>query len=88
MTLDDIAVGDERTVSEVRQGDYGDGLVARLQALGVAPGKRISVLRRGWFNGPIVARVGQTEIAMRRGEADLVVVISGIAGAADAANSP
>lgn len=44
----------------------------RLTALGFRIGKEISVIRRGWFKGPLQIRIGTTEIIMRRIDAEKI----------------
>lgn len=49
-------------------------LVRRLQALGVRPGKHVSVIRRAAFGGPLHLRVGSTEFFLRPREAESITV--------------
>lgn len=49
-------------------------LVRRLQALGVRPGKSVSVIRRAAFGGPLHLRVGSTEFFLRPREAESITV--------------
>lgn len=44
----------------------------RLTALGFRIGKEISLIRRGWFRGPLQVRIGTTEVIMRRADADKI----------------
>ena len=44
----------------------------RLVALGLKPGNRIEMMRRGLFNGPLQVRIGTTEVIMRRIDADKI----------------
>ena len=41
----------------------------RLVALGLKPGKRIEVVRRGFVTGPLQVRIGTTDIIIRRCDA-------------------
>jgi ferrous iron transport protein A len=49
--------------------DASDELTARMRALGLQPGRRIKVIRRSPFQGPIQVRAGQTDLIIRRAEA-------------------
>lgn len=43
--------------------------------MGLIPGKPVQVIHTAWLGGPLVVRVGSTtEIAIRRSEAELVVI--------------
>lgn len=54
----------------------GDGKVSRrLYDLGFAPGRGVSVLRRSLAGGRAVYRVSGCDIALRRQQADLIMVI-------------
>lgn len=44
-------------------------LAARMRALGLMPGRRVKVIRRSPFRGPIQVRAGQTDLIIRRAEA-------------------
>lgn len=73
--LVDMAPGAKVQVAAVGVGEFGAGLATRLAAMGVIPGKRLKVLRRAAFGGPLVVRVGTTtEIAIRCAEASLIAV--------------
>ena len=41
-------------------------LAARMRAMGLSPGRRIKVIRRSPFQGPIQVRAGQTDLIIRR----------------------
>ena len=47
----------------------GEELRRRLVALGLKPGNRIELMRRGLFNGPLQVRIGTTDIIIRRRDA-------------------
>ena len=75
MTLLDLSVGQVAMVKAVFAGSHGQGLVTRLEAMGIFADKPIQVLRKAVLGGPIHVRVGSTtELAMRRSEAQLVAV--------------
>lgn len=52
--------------------EAGLELSARMRALGLLPGRRIRVIRRSPFQGPIQVRAGQTDIIIRRSEAQAI----------------
>ncbi|MTH99895.1 FeoA family protein [Roseibium sp. RKSG952] len=73
--LTSACVGVTRSVKTVSGGSFGEGLITRFRAFGVAPLRKLRVLRKGWLGGPLVVRVGKTtNIAVRRSEAELVVL--------------
>ena len=41
----------------------------RLVALGLKPGNRIELIRKGLFTGPLQVRIGTTDIIIRRSDA-------------------
>ena len=52
--------------------DAPEELTARMRAMGLQPGRRIKVIRRSPFQGPIQVRSGQTDIIIRRAEAAVI----------------
>jgi ferrous iron transport protein A len=54
--------------------DGGHGLRARLDALGIRPGVKITKVSGQIMHGPIIVRVGATQIAIGFGMAARVVV--------------
>ncbi|MFM7425588.1 MAG: ferrous iron transport protein A [Elainella sp.] len=46
----------------------------RLLALGIRPGRQVSLLRKAWFSGPLHLRVGTTELMLRYQDAQRVHV--------------
>lgn len=75
MTLLELSIGQIAMVKGVAGGIYGQGLVSRLEAMGIFTNKPIQVLRKAILGGPIHVRVGSTtEVAMRRSEAQLINV--------------
>ena len=47
----------------------GEELRRRLVALGLKPGNRVEMMRRGLFDGPLQVRIGTTDIIIRRRDA-------------------
>ncbi|MCD8516854.1 MAG: ferrous iron transport protein A [Burkholderiaceae bacterium] len=75
MTLSELSLHEAAYVDLIREGAHGPGLVSRLEAMGFLPNKSIRVVRRAAMNGPLEVRVGSTtNVAIRRVEADLVMV--------------
>jgi ferrous iron transport protein A len=54
--------------------DADADLTARMRALGLQLGRRVHVMRRSPFKGPIQVRSGQTDIIIRRADAALIHV--------------
>ncbi len=75
MTLTELPLGKVGFVDGIALGSYGQGLVTRLEAMGIVPDKPIQLLRKASLGGPLHVRVGSTtEVAIRRSEAQLVLV--------------
>lgn len=75
MPLLELSVGQIAIVKEIQLGPHGQGLITRLEAMGILPDKPIQVLRKAIFGGPLHIRIGSTtEVAMRRTEAQLIAV--------------
>lgn len=51
-----------------------DALRQRLSALGFRVGKRIELIRKASFSGPLQVRIGTTDILLRRSEAVQIAV--------------
>jgi Fe2+ transport system protein FeoA len=51
-----------------------DALRQRLMALGFRVGKRIEVIRKAHFSGPLQVRIGTTDILLRKNEAAKIMV--------------
>jgi ferrous iron transport protein A len=52
----------------------GPGLVRRLDALGIRPGKKVTKLSSALFHGPVILRVDSTEVAVGFGMARRIVI--------------
>ncbi|WP_045680677.1 FeoA family protein [Martelella endophytica] len=75
VSLESLQPGESGIVEIVEAGQFENGLSVRLRALGLSSTHQVSMVRRGWFGGPLVVRAGKaTEIAIRRTEAELVKV--------------
>ena len=71
LPLTKLEANQNGTINEI-QG--GRGLVARLNALGVIPGKKITKISSMMMRGPVVFRVNNTEMAIGFGMASRVMV--------------
>ena len=77
MTLKELEIGSIAIVQNIIDDNtpIGKGFKTRLEAMGLVPGKPVQVIHAAWLGGPLVVKVGSTtEIAIRRSEAELVVV--------------
>ena len=52
----------------------GHGLVRRLHALGIRPGKKVTKVSSMFGRGPVTVQVGHTQIAVGFGMANRIVV--------------
>jgi ferrous iron transport protein A len=71
ITLIQMSSGQSGTVVEI-QG--GHGLVNRLNALGIRPGKRITKVSSMFMRGPVTIQVDNTKVAIGFGMAKRVIV--------------
>jgi ferrous iron transport protein A len=70
-TLAEMRTGQTGTVVEVLE---GHGLIRRLDALGIRPGKKVTKLNSTLFRGPIILRVNNTQVAVGFGMARKIIV--------------
>ncbi len=66
LTLAEMRSGQTGTVVEVLG---GHGLVRRLDALGIRPGRKVTKLSSALFRGPVIIRVNNTQVAVGFGMA-------------------
>lgn len=66
MVLNDLKSGEHGIISKI---EAEESLFYRLNALGFRVGKKIELIRRASFNGPLQVRIGGTEIILRISEA-------------------
>jgi len=52
----------------------GHGLIRRLDALGIRPGRKVTKLSSTLFRGPIILRVNSTQVAVGFGMARKIIV--------------
>ena len=71
LTLAEMRTGQTGTVVGVLG---GHGLIQRLDALGIRPGKKVTKLSSTLFRGPVMLRVNNTQVAVGFGMARKIVV--------------
>jgi ferrous iron transport protein A len=71
LTLAGMKTGQTGTVVGVLG---GHGLIRRLDALGIRPGKKVTKLSSTLFRGPITLRVNNTQVAVGFGMARKILV--------------
>ena len=75
MLLSDLPLGVTHIVECVRQLESSDRIAVRLRDLGFVAGEPIRVIARGpWGADPVLIQIGATRFALRRAEAQRVVV--------------
>ena len=52
----------------------GFGICRRMSCMGIIAGKRVKVLATHLFMGPVVVKIGSTQIAIGRGMARKIIV--------------
>ena len=71
LTLAEMRTGQTSTVVGVMG---GHGLIRRLDALGIRPGRKVTKLSSTLFRGPIILRVNSTQVAVGFGMARKIIV--------------
>ena len=71
LTLAEMKTGQTGTVVEVLG---GHGLIRRLDALGIRPGRKVTKLSYTLFRGPVMLRVNNTQVAVGFGLARKIIV--------------
>ena len=71
LTLAEMRTGQTGTVVGVLG---GHGLIQRLDALGIRPGKKVTKLSSTLFRGPVMLRVDNTQVALGFGMARKIIV--------------
>ena len=77
--LYNLKPGDSATITGIHATHADQQLTQRLVALGFRVGKRIQVMRKASFNGPLHVRIGSTDIILRESEANLIEITQAIA---------
>jgi len=70
-SLDSLKPGESATICAITA---EQGLYQRLNALGFRIGKRIELIRRGRFRGPLHVRIGTTDVILRSAEAHRIQI--------------
>ncbi len=71
LTLDLLAPDHSGSITAV----HASGMAGeRMAALGLIPGKRVALLRRAPFGGPLHLAIGPTELMIRRADARAIVL--------------
>ena len=71
LTLAEMRTGQTGTVVGVLA---GHGLIRRLDALGIRPGKKVTKISSTLFRGPVILRVDNTQVAVGFGMARKIIV--------------
>ncbi|OGS90951.1 MAG: iron transporter [Gallionellales bacterium GWA2_60_18] len=74
ITLSTLNPGDTATIVAIHA---EEALHLRLLALGFRSGKRIEMIRKASFSGPLQVRIGTTDVMLRRSEAAKIEVCRG-----------
>ena len=72
--LYNLKSGDFAIINGINTATAGQSLYQRLIALGFRVGKKIKVMRKASFNGPLHVRIGSTDIILRESEAKLIQI--------------
>jgi len=70
-TLKDLKSGEGGRIDRI---DGGHGMVSRLAALGIRPGKRITKISSMLMRGPVTVEVDRTQVAVGFGMAGKIIV--------------
>jgi len=71
LTLAEMRTGQTGTVVGVLG---GHGLIQRLDALGIRPGKKVTKISSALFHGPVTLRVDNAQVAVGFGMARKIIV--------------
>ena len=71
--LSQLQTGKSALISAI---EADESLFHRLSALGFRVGKRLSIIRRANFNGPLHVRLGTTDVILRHVDADRIRINS------------
>jgi ferrous iron transport protein A len=70
--LTELESGRTGTIAAI---EGGAGMIRRLYALGIYEGKLITKVSAQWMRGPVVVRIGSTDVAVGYGMARRIVVV-------------
>lgn len=71
LTLAEMKTGQAGTVVGILG---GHGLIRRLDALGIRPGKKVTKLSSTPFRGPVIVRADSTQVAVGFGMARRIII--------------
>lgn len=71
ISLSSLKPGETALISNI---NADNSLFHRLAALGFRTGKKVELVRRASFSGPLHVRIGSTDIILRRTEASRIQV--------------
>lgn len=71
LTLNQLGTGQSGTIAQILG---GRGLITRLEAMGIRPGKEVTKVSTMLFKGPVTFRLNGAQIAIGFGMANKVVV--------------
>jgi len=71
LTLGQMEIGQTGTIIEILG---GWGLIRRLEALGIRPGKKVMKISTTLFRGPVTLKTGNTQVAVGFGMARKIIV--------------
>lgn len=74
-TLTTLQPGEIATIVAIHA---DQSLHQRLHALGFRKGKRVELIRRAAFSGPLQVRLGTTDVVLRPSEASKIEVCKGV----------
>lgn len=69
--LSQLPTGESALITAI---EADESLFHRLSALGFRVGKRLSIIRRANFNGPLHVRLGTTDVILRHADADRICI--------------
>lgn len=72
MTLDQLTTGSTARIHSLASEDVE--LQARIRAMGLCPGRLITLIRRSRFGGPLQVRVGTTDLILRPAQAQQILL--------------
>jgi len=72
MTLNQLQIGHTARIHALSTGEVE--LHARIQAMGLRPGRLITLIRRARFGGPLQVRVGTTDLILRAEQAQMILL--------------
>ena len=70
-TLKDLKSGEGGRIAQI---DGGRGVVNRLAALGIRPGRRVMKLSSGFMRGPVTIQVDRAQVAIGFGMAKRILI--------------